>query len=78
MNMKEYDRAVKDSLKTFVSAMAALIFAVPMVQVFINSGINAADYMSMPLALAEEISNVFGSYWPIVAPTIGAIGAFAA
>ncbi|MEL3972746.1 L-lactate permease [Rossellomorea oryzaecorticis] len=78
MNMKEYSRAVKDSAKTIVSAMAALIFAVPMVQVFINSGINAADYTSMPLALAEGISNVFGSYWPLAAPTIGAIGAFAA
>ncbi len=78
MNMKEYGRAVKDSFKTIVSAMAALIFAVPMVQVFINSGINAAEYASMPLALAEGISNVFGSYWPLAAPTIGAIGAFAA
>ncbi|MBT2688506.1 L-lactate permease [Bacillus sp. ISL-47] len=78
MNMKEYGRAVKDSFKTIVSAMAALIFAVPMVQVFINSGINAADYTSMPLALAEGISTIFGSYWPLAAPTIGAIGAFAA
>jgi lactate permease len=78
MNMKEYGRAVRDSFKTIVSAMAALIFAVPMVQVFINSGINAAEYASMPLALAEGISNVFGGNWPLVAPTIGAIGAFAA
>lgn len=78
MNMKAYGRAVKDSFKTVVSAMAALIFAVPMVQVFINSGVNAADYTSMPLALAEGISEVFGSYWPLAAPTIGAIGAFAA
>jgi lactate permease len=78
MNMREYGRAVKDSFKTIVSAMAALIFAVPMVQVFINSGVNAAEYASMPLALAEGISDVFGSYWPLVAPTIGAIGAFAA
>lgn len=78
MNMKEYGRAVRDSFKTIVSAMAALIFAVPMVQVFINSGINATDYASMPLALAEGISNIFGSYWPLAAPTIGAIGAFAA
>lgn len=78
MNMREYGRAVKDSFKTIISAMAALIFAVPMVQVFINSGINAAEYTSMPLALAEGISNVFGGNWPLVAPTIGAIGAFAA
>lgn len=78
MNMKEYGRAVKNSFKTVVSAMAALVFAVPMVQVFINSGVNAADYAGMPLAMAEGISNIFGSSWPLVAPTIGAIGAFAA
>ncbi|KAF0824788.1 lactate permease [Cytobacillus firmus] len=78
MNVRDYGQAVKDSFKTIVSAMAALVFAVPMVQVFINSGINAADFTSMPLALAEGISNIFGSYWPLTAPTIGAIGAFAA
>ncbi|MGM0778496.1 MAG: L-lactate permease [Bacillota bacterium] len=78
MNVRDYEQAVKDSFKTIVSAMAALVFAVPMVQVFINSGINAADFTSMPLALAEGISNIFGSYWPLTAPTIGAIGAFAA
>ncbi|MEH6987509.1 L-lactate permease [Cytobacillus firmus] len=78
MNVRDYEQAVKDSFKTIVSAMAALVFAVPMVQVFINSGINAADFTSMPLALAEGISNIFGSYWPLAAPTIGAIGAFAA
>lgn len=78
MNVRDYGQAVKDSFKTIVSAMAALVFAVPMVQVFINSGINAADFTSMPLALAEGISNIFGSYWPLAAPTIGAIGAFAA
>ncbi|MBM7584470.1 lactate permease [Bacillus pakistanensis] len=78
MNLRDYGRAVKDSFKTIVSAMAALIFAVPMVQVFINSGVNAAEYASMPLVLAEGISNMFGSYWPLIAPTIGAIGAFAA
>ncbi|GLB59897.1 L-lactate permease [Cytobacillus sp. NCCP-133] len=78
MNIKDYGRAVKDSFKTIISAMAALIFAVPLVQVFINSGVNAADFTSMPLALAEGISTVFGSYWPLAAPTIGAIGAFAA
>lgn len=78
MNVRDYGQAVKDSFKTIVSAMAALVFAVPMVQVFINSGINAADFTSMPLALAEGISNIFGNYWPLAAPTIGAIGAFAA
>ncbi|WP_085524306.1 L-lactate permease [Tuberibacillus sp. Marseille-P3662] len=78
MKAPEYGRAVKDSFKTVVSAMAALIFTVPMVQIFINSGVNAADFASMPLVLAESMSNLVGDVWPVVAPTIGAIGAFVA
>ncbi|WP_110111635.1 L-lactate permease [Bacillus sp. CGMCC 1.16541] len=78
MNGREAVRAVKDSTKTVISAMAALMFAVPMVQIFINSGVNDTGYLSMPLVLAEGISSAFGENWPLVAPTVGAIGAFVA
>ncbi|WP_096201411.1 L-lactate permease [Bacillus sp. FJAT-45350] len=78
MNGKAYGRAVKDSFTTTVSAAAALLLAVPMVQVFINSGVNAADLASMPLLLAETVSSVMGDQWPAFAPVIGALGAFVA
>lgn len=78
MNMREYGRAVRDSFKTVLSAMVALIFTIPLVQIFINSDINMAGYESMPLVLAGGISNLFGDFYPLVAPTIGAIGAFVA
>lgn len=32
----------------------------------------------MPLILAEGVANVFGSFWPLISPVIGAMGAFIA
>jgi len=61
-----------------VSASAALIFAVPMVQVFINSTGGTAGLASMPVELAGGVAAVVGSAWPLFAPTIGGLGAFVA
>ncbi|CAM4185902.1 L-lactate permease [Nocardiopsis rhodophaea] len=61
-------------------AAVALLAAVPMVRVFINSGaeFNASGLDSMPLTLAAGASALAGHSWPIFAPWIGALGAFAA
>lgn len=72
-----YIRAWRQSGKTILAAGAALIFAVPMVQVFIHSGA-ASIYPSMPLVLAEGVSTVSGEFWPLLSPFIGALGAFIA
>ncbi len=71
-------RAVVHSGKTIVSASAALVFAVPMVQVFVNSSEGAAGLRSMPVELAEGVAAVAGNAWPLFAPMIGGIGAFVA
>ena len=71
-------RAVASSFKVMVSASAALVFTVPMVQVFINSGGGAAGYERMPIVLAESVATLAGSAWPIFAPLIGGLGAFVA
>ncbi len=55
-----------------------LVFAVPMVRVYINSHINALDLPSMPIAMAEWSAASVGGIWPLLAPTIGALGAFIA
>ncbi|MFD2923488.1 L-lactate permease [Halobacillus naozhouensis] len=78
MKGAEYNIAVKNSFKTVLSAMVALIFTVPLVQIFINSDVNVSGFNSMPLVLAEGISELFGGFYPLVAPLIGAIGAFVA
>lgn len=70
--------AFKVSGKTIIAAMSALIVSVPLVQVFINSGLNTGGLESMPIVLAEAAAGLFGDSWPIISPTIGAIGAFAA
>jgi lactate permease len=72
-----YARAWGQSGRTIIGASVALIFAVPMVQVFIQSG-QASTYDSMPLILAQGVSAVSGSAWPMFSPIIGALGAFIA
>ncbi|GAA3752159.1 lactate permease [Spinactinospora alkalitolerans] len=61
-------------------AAVALLFAVPLVRVFINSGaeFGGTDMASMPLTLAEGAATVAGGTWPVFAPWIGALGAFVA
>jgi lactate permease len=63
-----------------LGAGVALLFALPLVRVFISSGpaFNTSDLPSMPLTLAEGAAAAAGSGWPLVAPWIGALGAFLA
>jgi lactate permease len=73
-----FGRALSQSGKMIVSASTALVFAVPMVQVFINSNGGAAGLNSMPVELADGVAQIAGSAWPFFAPFIGGIGAFVA
>ena len=78
LSVAEYQRALSSSLKTLLPASTALVFTVPMVQVFLNSSGGAAGYEQMPLALAEGVANLAGSAWPFFATFIGGLGAFVA
>lgn len=78
MQSNHYKQAWKESGTTIFYAAAALIFAVPMVQIFLNSGVNDSGYASMPLVLAEGVARLFGGNWPLISPVIGALGAFVA
>lgn len=78
MKPHEMASAVKVSFKTLVEAGFALGFAVPMVRIFTNSGVNGADLLSMPLTLAQGVAELAGSAWPAFASIIGALGAFIA
>lgn len=77
-SMKALSVAGKDSLKTVIGAGFVLMFTIPMVRVFINSGVNLADIPSMPMAGADLFANIFGSAFPLISPLIGALGAFIA
>jgi lactate permease len=78
MKASSYRLAWKTSARTMIPASAALVFTVPMVQVFIHSQGGAAGYDKMPIVLAEGVSRLAGSAWPIFAPFIGGFGAFVA
>lgn len=68
-------RAWARSGRTMIAASVALIFTVPMVQVFINSGGGATGYEKMPIALAAGVEQLAGEAWPLFATFIGGIGA---
>lgn len=82
MNRQAFKRGWNDSAKTLVAAAPALFFAVPMVQVFINSqsaDMNATGALpAMPMVLAQSAADAFERFWPNVSPWIGALGAFIA
>ncbi len=75
MHFRDYLCAWRASGKTVLSASTALIFTVPMVQVFINSSDGAAGYAKMPIALASGVKELVGQAWPLCAPLIGVVGA---
>ena len=78
MKNKEFKDAVKESSNVILGAGFVLIFTVPMVRIFINSGVNSIGLDSMPVAMAAWVAGNVGAIWPFFAPSIGALGAFIA
>ena len=70
-----YKESWSTSLRVTMAASVALVFTVPMVQVFLNTGGGAGGYAQMPVALADGVATITGSAWPIFATFIGGIGA---
>ena len=70
--------AFADSAKMLLGAGFVLIFTVPMVRIYINSGINPSDLPGMPIAMAAFVASTVGDIYPLFAPSIGALGAFIA
>lgn len=76
--------AVRDSTRTLLGAGIVLVFTIPMVQVYINSGPSHAPFAtgealpSMPIVMARWVSAHGGHAWPMFAGVIGALGAFIA
>ena len=78
MTLNQVSDSIKDSSKSLLSAGFVLIFTVPLVRIMINSGVNSNELVSMPIAMAQSVSNFLGKIYPFFSPTIGAIGAFIA
>ena len=78
MDRRELAAAFKDSSAILLGAGFVLLFTVPMVRIYINSGVNDLGLSSMPIAMAEWVAINVGQVWPLFAPSIGALGAFIA
>lgn len=84
MNARQIIAAIGDSSRVLLGAGFVLLFTVPMVRVYINSGVNSyatdggGTLPSMPIAMAAWVAQNAGGIWPLVAPSIGALGAFIA
>lgn len=78
MEPAQLKEAFLSSTKVLVGAGVVLVFTVPMVRVYINSEVNGAGLLSMPLAMADFVAGSVGAVWPFFAPMTGALGAFIA
>ncbi len=78
ISLKSMAEAVGESSRTLLGAGFVLMFTIPMVRILINSGVNAADLSSMPVAMARYVADTFGGFYTVFAPSVGALGAFIA
>lgn len=80
MKGSQVARSFQVSGRQLAGTAAALLFALPLVRVLIQSGpdLNASGLSSMPVTLAEGAAAISGEAWPVLAPWIGALGAFVA
>ncbi len=75
--LKKARSAAAKSLKNIAGPAVALGFAVPMVKIFINSGV-PGGHEKMPVVLASAAALIAGKAWVGAAAVIGAMGAFIA
>lgn len=76
MNKAQVRTAWADSFKRIKGPFIALIFAVPLVRIMMQSGNNPDGMTSMPIVLAEAMAGAFRDAWPMVDSFIGALGSF--
>ncbi|EPM4293593.1 L-lactate permease [Vibrio fluvialis] len=77
-SLKPMGLALGESTKTLIGAGFVLVFTIPMVRIFINSGVNMSDLASMPVTTANFAAGLVGSAFPALSATVGALGAFIA
>jgi lactate permease len=78
MNVQAVKASFADSAKMILGAGFVLIFTIPMVRIYINSGMNEIGLNSMPILMAEWVAANVGQVYPFFASAIGGLGAFIA
>ncbi|WP_153395502.1 L-lactate permease [Ornithinicoccus halotolerans] len=78
MNGTQIRETWRVSGRQLAGTAVALLFALPLVRVLIQSGANESGLESMPVVLAQGVAAIAGDSWPVFSPWIGALGAFIA
>ncbi|MDO9050132.1 MAG: L-lactate permease [Methylotenera sp.] len=78
VSAKQASQAWWQSTRVMLPTIITLGASVPMVRIFLNSGVNDAELASMPMELAALAAATFSAQWPLVAPFVGALGSFVA
>lgn len=76
LTMPKVREAARTTRAAVLGSALVLIAAVPIVRVFLNSGVNSTGLQSMPLELAGAAAAGIGAGWPLAAPWVGALGSF--
>ena len=76
MKKKQVGAAWGEAIKRIRNPLIAMVFAVPMVRIMMQSGNNPGDIVGMPIAMATAITNIFQGAWPLVDAFVGALGSF--
>ncbi|MBT3273523.1 MAG: L-lactate permease [Spirochaetales bacterium] len=78
MKRKQIVGAWRKSFKQVAPAAAALAAGIAMVQLMVNSGVNARALPSMLSVLARTMADLSGRGFVVISPFIGALGSFMA
>jgi len=78
MKKREVGAAWSEAIKRMKNPLIALIFAVPMVRIMMQSGNNPDGIVGMPIAMATAMSRIFQGSWPLADAFVGALGSFMA
>lgn len=76
MSRKEVVKSWRITFRQLSGAAIALVAGVAMVQLMLKSNVNGADLDSMLTVMAKSIADFSGNAYPLIAPIIGALGAF--
>ena len=76
MSKKQVSVSWGEAIKRIKGPFIALMFAVPLVRIMMQSGTNPNEYLSMPIAMAQSMASVFQGAWPLVDSFVGALGSF--
>ena len=76
MELGQVRKAWSTTVAQLIPAAIALIFAVGMVRILVQSGVNQAGMESMLLTLSAFSAQVVQGAWPFLSPFIGVLGSF--